>query len=226
MKIKILLNEKLRLYGYGKNYIQNKKLEELFRFFHLSVNQLHKNSRSFTFNPRVPKGPFLDNDFNIIEDDFTPRISLATKIGDAVDALTTDKGDKFYVYACDIESRVDDDIDAIPLNLQFRQCLQDDKIGYEYSEDYKFSKFLKKYKSQLKDPFPEDIYSSPKTLPSNLKKKWTACVPDAGRTNEYWSIKDTKMYYIGVYHIGNSFVQLSWQGKEIINKIEKQQSSS
>ena len=49
MKIKILLNEKLTIYGYGKNYIQNKKLEELFGYFHLSANQLHGNSRTFTF---------------------------------------------------------------------------------------------------------------------------------------------------------------------------------
>ena len=129
MKIKILLNEKLRLYGYGKNYIQNKKLEELFGYFHLSANQLHGNSRTFTFNTRVPKYPFEDDDHRVIEDDFTPRISLATTIHDAVDALSTEKGDKYFVYACDVESRVDDDIDAIPLNLQFRQCIIDDKIG-------------------------------------------------------------------------------------------------
>jgi len=226
MKIKILLNEAQVPYKYGKSFIQKERIEELFRFFHLSANQLHKNSRTFTFNPRVPKYPFEDDNHRVIEDDFTPRISLATKVSDAVDALSTEKGDKYYVYACDIESRIDDDIDAIPLNLQFRQCLQDDKVGYEYGEEYKFSKFLKKYKSQLKDPFPEDVYSSPKMLPNKLQKKWTACVPDAGRTNEYWSIKDTKMYYIGTYNVGNSYVQLSWQGKQIINAIEKQESSS
>ncbi len=226
MKIKILLNEKLKLYSYGKNYIQNKKLEELFGYFHLSINQLHGNSRTFIFNPRVPKYPFQDDDYRVIEDDFTPRISLATTIHDAVDALSTKKGDKYYVYACDVESRVDDDIDAIPLNLQFKQCLQDDKIGYEYGEDYKFSKFLKKYKSQLKHENPEDVYLSPWQLPDKLQKKWTACVPDAGRTNEYWSIKDTRMYYIGTYTIGTTYVQLSWQGKEVINTIDKQNSSS
>lgn len=226
MKIKILLNEKLRLYGYGKNYIQNKKLEELFGYFHLSANQLHGNSRTFTFNPRVPKYPFEDDDHSVIEDDFTPRISLATTIRDAVDALSTEKGDKYFVYACDVESRVDDDIDAIPLNLQFRQCIQDDKLGYEYGENYFFSKFLKKHKKELGDPFPEDVYSSPKMLPNKLKNKWTACVPDAGRTNEYWSIKDTRMYYIGTYTIGTTYVELSWQGKEVINTIDKQNSSS
>jgi len=224
MKLKISLNE--IKYGYGKNYIQNKRLEELFRFFHLSANQLHKNDRTFTFNPRVPKSPFEDDEFRVIEDNFTPRISLATKIKDAVDALTNDKGDKYYVYACDIESRLDDDIDAIPLNLQFRQCIQDDNLGFEYGENYLFSKFINKFRSDFKDPYPEDIYGSPAELPPKLKKKWTACVPDAGRTNEYWSIKDTKMYYIGTYHVGDTFVQLSWQGKQIINTVEKQESSS
>jgi hypothetical protein len=226
MKIRILLNEEHKTYGYGKNYIPNERLEELFRFFHLSSTQLHQNSKTFTFNPRVPKSPYEDEEFRVIEDDFTPRISLATKIMDAADALGAKESDKYYVYACDIESRLDDDIDAIPLNLQFKQCQQDNKVDPDYGEEYKFSKFVKKYRNELGVLNPEDTYFSPRMLPNKLKKKWTACVPDAGRTNEYWSIKDTKMYYIGRYQANNSFVQLSWQGKQIINAIEKQESSS
>ena len=170
MKIKISLNE--IKYGYGKNYIENKRLEELFRFFHLSSNQLHKNSRTFTFNPRVPKSPFEDDELRVIEDNFTPRISLATTIVDAVVALNAGFNSKFYVYACDIESRLDDDINAIPLDLQFKQCKQGDNLGPEYGEDYLFSKFIDKFRSDFKDPHPEDIYGSPAQLPPKLKKKW------------------------------------------------------
>lgn len=230
MKIKIFLNESTTQYGYGKHYVPVSRVEELFRFFHLSKNQLHKDAKTFTFNPRVPKTPFEDDDYKVIEDDFTPRISLAVKIQDAVDALEAEKDNKFYVYACDIESRLDDDIDAVPLTLQLDRCKEEINVGPEYGQQYKLNKFIDKYIDDIKKKFktspPHDSISTPRQFQDKLKKKWIGCVPDADLTNEYWSIKDTKMYYIGVYSAGDNMIKLSWQGKEILNKIENEESSS
>lgn len=229
MKIKIINEAKIN-YGLGPYFVSIKRLEELFRFFHLSSNQLHKNAKTFTFNPRVPKSPFEDDDYKVIEDNFTPRISLATKITDAIDALNVKKG-KFYVYACDIESRLDDDINAIPLNITIQKCKEEQNVGPEYGQDYKLDQFIDKYADDIKKKLkishpPHGRIYSPNQLPPKLKKKWTGCVPDAELTNEYWSIKDTKMYYIGIIATGDTHVKLSWQGKEILNKIEKEESSS
>lgn len=215
------------------------QVEEIFKYFHLSAKKLNGN-KPFTFTKRVPKSPF-ENDGRVIEDDFTKRISLATRIKDATDALSGVYSDFFYVYAADVESRVGDDVRAIPLDLKFQICKDNlDMEDNEYGQGYDFRKFLTKYSDNPKlnktldkwkkgkngvyfeDYGLEDIIYSPKQLPPELRKKWYACVPDALETNEYWGLEDTKMYMLGTYEVGDDVIVLTPESRELIDSIENE----
>ena len=215
------------------------QVEEIFKYFHLSSTKLNGNE-PFTFTKRVPKNPF-EHDSRVIEDDFTKRISLATRIKDATDALNASRTDFFYVYAADVESRVSDDVKAIPLDLKFQICKKNlDMEDNEYGQEYHFRKFLRKYSDNPKlnktldkwkktknDPFfknygAEDIVYSPAQLPPELKKKWYACVPDALETNEYWGLEDTRMYMLGTYEVGDDVIVLTPESRELLDSIENE----
>jgi len=213
------------------------QVEEIFKYFHLSANKLNGN-QPFTFTKRVPKYPF-ENDGRVIEDDFTPRISLATRIKDATDALSGTSTDFYYVYAADVESRVGDDVKAIPLDLKFQKCKQnldteDNKYGptydfkkfiRQYSDNPKLNKIVDKTKKQMSSSGyldAENLIYSPAQLPSELKKKWYACVPDALETNEYWGLEDTRMYLLGTYEVGDDVIVLTPEARELLNSIENE----
>ena len=87
----------------SSGFVKTSFLAELFRFFHLSSFSLHRSKDTFTFNPRVTSRPYEDSDSFVIEDNFTPRISLATSIEDATEALVASQSEHYYVYASDIE---------------------------------------------------------------------------------------------------------------------------
>jgi len=217
------------------------QVEEIFKYFHLSAKKLNGN-QPFTFTKRVPKYPF-ENDGRVIEDDFTPRISLATRIKDATDALSGTSTDFYYVYAADVESRVGDDVKAIPLDLKFQKCKQnldteDNKYGptydfkkfiRQYSDNPKLNKIVDKMKKNMSSGWgevdylnPEKLVYSPAQLPSELKKKWYACVPDALETNEYWGLEDTRMYLLGTYEVGDDVIVLTPEARELLNSIENE----
>jgi hypothetical protein len=217
------------------------QVEEIFKYFHLSANKLNGN-QPFTFTKRVPKYPF-ENDGRVIEDDFTPRISLATRIKDATDALSGTSTDFYYVYAADVESRVGDDVKAIPLDLKFQKCKQnldteDNKYGptydfkkfiRQYSDNPKLNKIVDKMKKNMSGGWgdvdylnPEKLVYSPAQLPPELKKKWYACVPDALETNEYWGLEDTRMYLLGTYEVGDDVIVLTPEARELLNSIENE----
>jgi len=246
MKIKIKLTESKKL---KKSYeddefdisdvdkIPVSEVEEIFKYFHLSTKKLN-DDEPFTFNPRVPKNTF-ENDGRVIEDNFTKRISLATRIKDAADSLSGVYSNFYYVYAADVESRVGDDVKAIPLDIKFQICKKNlDMEDNEYGQEYDFRKFLRQYsdnpklnktlKKWKKDPYydpyygAEDIIYSPAQLPTELKKKWYACVPDALETNEYWGLEDTKMYLLGTYEVGDTDIVLTRNGRELIDSIENE----
>lgn len=217
------------------------EVEEIFKYFHLSTTRLNGNE-PFTFTKRVPKHPF-ENDGRVIEDDFTPRISLATRIKDATDALGGTVTDFYYVYAADVESRVGDDVKAIPLDLKFQKCKQnldteDNKYGptydfkkfiRQYSDNPKLNKIVNKTKKQISSGYSYDdgwdaerLIYSPAQLPSELKKKWYACVPDALETNEYWGLEDTRMYLLGTYEVGDDVIVLTPEARELLDSIENE----
>jgi len=95
------------------NYAQ---IEAVFKYFHVSDTKLGKRD-TFIFNPRVPRTPYVHNNYRI-EDDFTERVSLAPRIVDAMQA----GADGRYVYAGDFKIFNDDDIKAIDLMKYWRKC--------------------------------------------------------------------------------------------------------
>ena len=246
MKIKIKLTESYKFDSSVENNefdtsdvdtIPVSQVEEIFKYFHLSANKLNGN-QPFTFTKRIPKYPF-ENDGRVIEDDFTPRISLATRMKDATDALSGTSTDFYYVYAADVESRVGDDVKAIPLDLKFQKCKQnldteDNKYGptydfkkfiRQYSDNPKLNKIVDKTKKQMSSSGyldAENLIYSPAQLPSELKKKWYACVPDALETNEYWGLEDTRMYLLGTYEVGDDVIVLTPEARELLNSIENE----
>jgi len=213
-------------------------LAEIFRFFHLSSFSLHKSKDTFTFNPRVTSRPYEDSDSFVIEDNFTPRISLATSIEDSTEALGATESEHYYVYASDIESELGDEIPEsglIHLPLQMIQCKQDlSTDDNEYGPHFNMVKYLaakklipkKKRNEREIDYFQRTdatAYSSPDTLPTEHKNKFFACVPDSEETNEYWSTTDTKMYYLGTHYANSGVVRLSAHGKRLVRAIMKDQ---
>lgn len=223
----------------SRGFIKTSFLSELFRFFHLSSYSLHKKASTFTFNPRVTKRPFEDEDSFVIEDDFTPRISLATSIEEATDALETgDSMEHYYVYASDVESRFDDNIpekSLIWLPLELQRCKRDlstngNKYGPNFNlMNYQSAKGLlpkqrsRESRTRWVDRVMSAAYSNPKYLPPEHKNKFYACVPDAEETNEYWSTTNTVMYYLGTHIANSGVVVLSAQGKRLVADIMKEQ---
>lgn len=219
-------------------FVKTSFLAELFRFFHLSSFSLHKSKDTFTFNPRVTSRPYEDSDGFVVEDDYTPRISLATSIEDSTEALGSNKSDHYYVYASDIESELGDEIpesELIHLPVQMIKCKEDlSTDDNEYGPQFNMVKYLaskklipkkKRWESEYAYQMRTDAsaYSTPKNLPPEHKNKFFACVPDSEETNEYWSTTDTKMYYLGTHNAGSGVVRLSAHGRRLIRTIMKDQ---
>jgi hypothetical protein len=234
MRIKVvgkkLINEAISLSNVpkkGTKVIRKSYLEELFRFFHLSTKKLHSKNEVFTFNPRIPNHPFQDADGYVIEDDYTKRISLATTINDAIEAIGEPIVTYYHVYACDVESRLDDDIDAVSLKLQLGRCDTNlSSRNNKYGKNFDMYQYLKRNKLSLNKYRPEkDI--GPKNLPPRHKQKFFGCVPDSENHNEYWSLKDTTMYYIGICSINTSedVVILDKNGSNILSLIQQEEAS-
>jgi len=89
-------------------------LKKLFKYFHLS-----KYLIDGTFSAKIPTTPFEDEDGNVIEDDFTERISLATSIPNAMEAVGEFRK---HVYAVDIINFSGDDINTISLKKRLPIC--------------------------------------------------------------------------------------------------------
>lgn len=220
------------------NNISLSDVEALFKYFHVSSQKLNDNE-PFVFNPRVPKKPYKHKGY-VIEDDFTERISLATKVTEAAEAVMAEDGDTYWVYAADIQSIVGDEIDAIPLQVTLQRCK--DELGSEdnqYGREYDFGKFLTKhskepalikivkktrkeagYLGQYHPQDTKDLINSPSELPPKLRKQWFACVPDAEDTNEFWSLENTKMYLLGSYTAYSDYLTLTDEGLRLIESIK------
>ena len=220
------------------NTISLSDIEALFKYFHVSSQKLN-NNEPFVFNPRIPKKPYKHKGY-VIEDDFTERISLATKVKEAAEAVMAEDGDTYWVYAADIQSIVGDEIDAIPLQVTLQRCK--DELGSEdnqYGREYDFGKFLTKhskeptlirivkktrkeagYLGQYHPQDTKDLINSPSELPPKLRKQWFACVPDAEDTNEFWSLENTKMYLLGSYTAYSDYLTLTDEGLRLIESIK------
>ena len=177
-----------------------------FAHFHLSSKFL--GEPTFTFNPKIPRYPFEDIDGNVIEDDFTKRISLAADIEDARDAVIEQGGTCFYVYGIqedtNIESVIDNrpDCPTIPPN--------------EYNTKFRIKKWLRNNHPDVLNSFNLKDQIKPSSLPKELKDKFQGCVPDSNKTYEEWSRQPLQMIFIGTIGEGNQEVQLSNEATRII----------
>jgi len=178
------------------------EVEKKFKYFHLTTELLTDDV--FTFTPKIPTMPYQDDNGHIIEDNFTPRISLSTSINKCVDAL--DCGYNLNIYACNSIPNIQE------LNIDCKLPEYNDKFSlvewvYTLQEkDYNNVEKHIKANTDLSKTDEELSYIdflqyiiSPTDLPPYLREYFYACVPDAKNTNEVWSLSPLEMVFIGEY---------------------------
>lgn len=197
--------------------ITEKDIENIYKYFHLSSKRLDgNNEETFKFTKRKPRDPYEDGNGDIIEDDFTKRVSLGSSIIDCCKALPY-AGGFMYLYAIDLKKDNSDNIETLSMKDMLKHC----PVGYGEMFDMKDwilnllpeedrNIILKHLKSKYPDINLYDVenYDSddisfihPGMLPEKYKKMFYACVPDADRTNEFWTLDNIEMQYIGEYNI-------------------------
>lgn len=207
-----------------------KELEDIFKYFHLSSQELNMGSEKFTFTPRIPREPMEE------EDNFTPRVSLGKTIDECIVALDFNSIG-LYVYAVDLKDKSEDDVDLFSTKERFPSCPsgpESNKYGpkfnmYKYIR-YKYRKDMEKlgidadtessmYSNVGKFVGLEDTKERLFGTGTRIPKEFKGCVPDAEKTDEMWSTKDITMYYIG--RIVGDVVALSETGKKIVAEYGK-----
>jgi len=185
------------------------ELQQHFTHFHLSRKYL---GEVFKFTPRVPPEPFIDKEGNVIEDNFTKRISLAADIEDARDAISDYGATYYYIYATQKTKNIDPVEDNLP------NCPKDPPK--EYGDNFNMKKWLRKNKPQelsvLKAKRGHDINISPAVLSPDIRKKFKGCVPDSNETHEEWSLTPLGMIFIGTIGEAGDIVELSEAGADIM----------
>ena len=186
------------------------EVQQHFTHFHLS--RIFLGEPTFTFTPRVPSEPFMDQDGNIIEDNFTKRVSLASDIEDARDAIKDYGGTYYYIYATQKTKGIDSVEDNLP------DCPKDPPE--EYGSEFNMKKWLRKNEPQelstLKAKRGHDINISPAILSPNIKQQFIGCVPDSNETHEEWSLTTLGMVFIGTIGEAGDIVNLSETGADIM----------
>jgi len=223
-KIKDFINER-----YSDEFKENfsfeteniSKLNRNFKYFHLSAKYL---GDTFEFTPRIPKEPYYDSDQNIIEDDITPRVSLAHSVEDALNALEHETSTGYYfIYV----SNDDSDIEFTAQNIQDCPESENNKYGISFRLKKWVIANLIPEEREEDDEYVDSILSKIKNLsPSKLNKEFEnnlgdefkGCVPDANDTNEVWKLKPIKMFCVGYidqykgedrYYLSNSYINLT-----------------
>lgn len=188
--------------------VRRKDLEKVFTVFHLSGNRLEEDG-DFVFNPRIPKRPANG------EDNFTKRISLAPDFKGAIEALGG-WCPGCHVYVGDVKQDPSDDIPVLHLDVELRRCKRElsSPPDNRYGPNFNFFRWMK----QELPAKAGDWTAGPKVLPAKHKKKFYACVPDANSTHELWSLKDVKLYYVGV--LEGAYVYLSKEGYEFLSHVK------
>jgi len=184
------------------------EVRQYFKHFHLSRKFL--GAPTFTFTPRAPPEPFHDIEGNVIEDDFTERISLAANIEDAREAIKDYNETYYYVYA----TQQDKGITDIETNMP--NCPKNPPP--EYGDKFDMLKWLKKNEPQELERIKKEkaSYLAPSKLAPDIKKQFKGCVPDSNETHEKWSLKPLTMIFIGTIGEANNEVQLSKDGASIM----------
>lgn len=208
--------------GISPQLIDVEKLKKIFGFFHISPAKL-SHEDSFTFTPKLPRYPYEDDEGNIIEDDFTSRISVAPDVGNALDAIEGQyvPGEWLHLYAGfghpDVEAKQED-------------CPETDDM--QYDTNFRMSKWLedKLEAGEIKAPANASVRQwldrsprgrgkvTPSGLPHYLSNDFEHCVPDADETKESWLTKPTNLVYVGELNPTDRTVLLSNAGLSIVRK--------
>lgn len=209
--------------GMSTEAIDARELSKVFDYFHVSEHKLSKDD-FFVFSPRRPRFPYTDGEGNVIEDNYTKRISVAPTVEDALDALqgmldTVSGWGHLYagIGSTDAEAEIEncpstDDMDYGPefeLSRWLKQKLDAGEIDPPASEELE---------QWLKQPALKRSIKSPAKLPDHLAKEFEHCVPDADETHEQWLQKPTKLIYLGEVEAETGDVILSAAGLKAVKE--------
>ena len=202
--------------------VDAEKLKKVFGFFHISSAKLSTED-SFTFTPRLPRYPYEDDEGNIIEDDFTSRISVAPDVKNALESIEGQHapGEWLHLYA---------GFGQPDVKAKQEGCPKTDDM--QYNTDFAMSKWLedKLEAGEIKAPANATVRQwldrgprgrgkvTPAGLPHYLSSDFEHCVPDADETKESWLTEPTTLVYVGEINTKNQTVLLSNVGLSIIEK--------
>lgn len=165
-----------------------------------------------------------DNTGAVIEDDFTPRVSVAPTIRQCYDALMK-KDKKLYLYAADSRKLNTDNVKVLDLGAEFEKCkerLSNPSMKNMYGAQVKPAPYELQYYLMSKGLDPE--YSKPSELPRQFMMDWKNCVPDAGQsevaaTGEEWVLEPTNMFFIGETDDSNETVEITKRASNLIDSL-------
>jgi hypothetical protein len=221
-----LLLERWRLFSESEEesiVLKWDEVDSIFKIFHLSSVKLGEEDEH-EFTPRLPRYPMQDNTGAVIEDDFTPRVSVAPTIRQCYDALMK-KDKKLYLYAADSRKLSTDDVKVLDLGAEFEKCkerLSNPSMKNMYGAQVKPAPFELQYYLMSKGLDPE--YSKPSELPRQFMMDWKNCVPDAGQsevagTGEEWVLEPTNMFFIGETDDANETVEITKRASNLIDSL-------
>lgn len=221
-----LLLERWRLFAESEEksiVLKWDEVDSIFKIFHLSSVKLGAEDEH-EFTPRLPRYPMQDNTGAVIEDDFTPRVSVAPTIRQCYDALMK-KDKKLYLYAADSRKLSTDDVKVLDLGAEFEKCkqrLSSPEMNNTYGAQVKPAPFELQYYLMSKGLDPE--YSKPSELPRQFMMDWKNCVPDAGQsevagTGEEWLLEPTNMFFIGETDDTNETVEITKRASNLIDSL-------
>ena len=221
-----LLLERWRLFAESEEesiVLKWDEVDSIFKIFHLSSVKLGEEDEH-EFTPRLPRYPMQDNTGAVIEDDFTPRVSVAPTIRQCYDALMK-KDKKLYLYAADSRKLSTDDVKVLDLGAEFEKCrqkLSSPEMNNTYGAQVKPAPYELQYYLMSKGLDPE--YSKPSELPRQFMMDWKNCVPDAGQsevagTGEEWVLEPTNMFFIGETDDTNETVEITKRASNLIDSL-------
>jgi len=221
-----LLLERWRLFAESEEesiVLKWDEVDSIFKIFHLSSVKLGEEDEH-EFTPRLPRYPMQDNTGAVIEDDFTPRVSVAPTIRQCYDALMK-KDKKLYLYAADSRKLSTDDVKVLDLGAEFEKCrqkLSNPEMNNIYGAQVKPAPYELQYYLMSKGLDPE--YSKPSELPRQFMMDWKNCVPDAGQsevagTGEEWVLEPTNMFFIGETDDTNETVEITKRASNLIDSL-------
>tara|TARA_R110002095_G_scaffold215762_1_gene210906 strand:+ start:516 stop:1190 length:675 start_codon:yes stop_codon:yes gene_type:complete len=221
-----LLLERWRLFSESEEesiVLKWDEVDSIFKIFHLSSVKLGAEDEH-EFTPRLPRYPMQDNTGAVIEDDFTPRVSVAPTIRQCYDALMK-KDKKLYLYAADSRKLNTDNVKVLDLGAEFEKCkerLSNPSMKNMYGAQVKPAPYELQYYLMSKGLDPE--YSKPSELPRQFMMDWKNCVPDAGQsevaaTGEEWVLEPTNMFFIGETDDSNETVEITKRASNLIDSL-------